>query len=183
MSTLPDLLHRAVLVIDMQVGVVAHAYERAAVVANILHVIGQARNARVPVIWIQHASEDLVPGTSVWQIVSELVPNPDELVLEKHFGDAFEDTRLASVLASLKVGHLTIVGAQTDACIRSTLHGAFVRGYDVTLVKDAHTTDDLTAWGAPAPKDVIAHTNLYWGFQSAPGRTANVVEASALAFS
>jgi hypothetical protein len=70
---------------------------------------------------------------------------------------------------------LLVVGAQTDACVRSTLHGAFVRGYDTFLVSDAHTTEDLTRWGAPPPAQVIAHTNLYWGEQSAPGRTAATV--------
>jgi hypothetical protein len=67
-----------------------------------------------------------------------------------------------------------VAGAQTDACIRSTLHGAFVRGYDTTLVSDAHTTEDQTQWGAPPPDQVIAHTNLYWQDQAAPGRTAEV---------
>jgi nicotinamidase-related amidase len=70
------------------------------------------------------------------------------------YGDSFEDTTLEIVLSGLGV-------TQTDACIRSTLHGAFARGYDATLVSDAHTTEDQTAWGAPAPDQVIAHTNLY----------------------
>ena len=65
---------------------------------------------------------------------------------------------------------LAVVGAQTDACIRSTLYGAFVRGYDATLVSDAHTTEDQTEWGAPPPDQVIAHTNLYWTYETAPGR-------------
>ena len=68
-----------------------------------------------------------------------------------------------------------VTGAETDECIRCTLHGAFTRGYDATLVSDAHTTEDQTAWGAPPPEQVIAHTNLYWNFQSAPGRTAGTV--------
>ena len=55
------------------------------------------------------------------------------------------------------------------------VHGAFTRGYDATLVSDAHTTEDLTKWGAPPPDQVIAHTNLYWSYQSAPGRTAGAV--------
>ncbi len=75
-----------------------------------------------------------------------------------------------------------MVGAQTDACVRSTLHGALVRGYDAILVRDAHTTEDLTAWGAPPPGDVIAHTNLYWTQQSAPGRTAGTVAAADVDF-
>ena len=81
-----------------------------------------------------------------------------------------------------KVGHLVVAGAQTDVCIRSTIHGAFVRGYDVTLVGDAHTTIDLTPFGAPAPEKVIAHTNLYWTWQSAPGRRAAVADTAAVSF-
>ncbi len=75
-----------------------------------------------------------------------------------------------------------MTGAQTDACIRSTLHGAFTRGYDATLVADAHTTEDLSAYGAPPPAQVIAHTNLYWSFQTAPGRTAGTVESAEVDF-
>jgi nicotinamidase-related amidase len=85
-------------------------------------------------------------------------------------------------LSDLGVAHLFIVGAQTDACIRSTLHGAFVRGYDVTLVSDAHTTDGRTAWGAPPADQIIAHTNLYWTYQTAPGRTAGTVKTKDVHF-
>jgi len=70
----------------------------------------------------------------------------------------------------------------TDQCIRSTLHGAFVRGYDTLLVEDAHTTEDMSQWGAPPPEQVIAHTNLYWANQTAPGRTAGTVETKDVDF-
>jgi nicotinamidase-related amidase len=86
------------------------------------------------------------------------------------------------VLSGLGVGRLVVVGAQTDQCIRSTLHGALARGYDATLVSDAHTTEDQTAWGAPPPEAVIAHTNLYWTYQTAPGRTAGTVATSDVDF-
>jgi isochorismate hydrolase len=104
-------------------------------------------------------------------------------LVPKLYGDSFEATDLEDILAAAGVGRLVVTGAQTDACIRSTLHGAFTRGYDVTLVSDAHTTEDLSAWGAPAPAGVIAHTNLYWDHQSAPGRTAAVVPTEAVSFS
>ena len=91
-------------------------------------------------------------------------------------------TALETALSGLGVGRLFVVGAQTDACIRSTLHGAFVRGYDATLVSDAHTTEDQTAWGAPPPGQVIAHTNLYWSHQRAPGRKAGTVETKDVDF-
>ena len=83
----------------------------------------------------------------------------------------------------LGVGRLVVTGAQTDECIRSTIHGAFTRGYDVTLVGDAHTTEDLSEWGAPPPDKVIAHTNLYWQNHAAPGRTAAVAETKDVTFS
>ncbi|MGI8589476.1 MAG: cysteine hydrolase, partial [Nakamurella sp.] len=47
----------------------------------------------------------------------------------------------------------------------------------------AHTTEDHSAWGAPPPDKVIAHTNLYWQYQAAPGRTAGVVETRNVTFS
>ena len=121
-------------------------------------------------------------GSDDWRIVPELKPDDAEPLVEKSYGDSFEDTNLEKVLSGLGVGRLVVVGAQTDECIRSTLHGAFVRGYDATLVSDAHTTEDLSEWGAPPPDKVIAHTNLYWGNHTAPGRTAGTVETKDVDF-
>src|SRR5262249_33546330 len=126
----------------------------------------------VPVVWVQHQSEQLKAGTDGWRIVPELTRDDDEPLVEKCYGDAFEDTTLESVLSDLKVGRLVVVGAQTDACIRATLHGALFRGYDALLVSDAHTTEDCSRWGAPPPAEVIAHTNFYWSCEEVPGRTA-----------
>jgi isochorismate hydrolase len=127
------------------------------------------------VVWVQHTDEGLPRDSDVWQYVPELVRRGSEPLVHKSYGDSFEDTDLETVLADRGVGRLVVTGAQTDACIRSTLHGAFVRGYDVTLVGDAHTTEDLSEFGAPPPDQVIAHTNLYWKWQGAPGRTAGTV--------
>jgi nicotinamidase-related amidase len=175
MTTLENRPNTALLVVDVQNGVVEGAHERDAVVANIGSLVDRARRERVPVVWVQHASEQLASGSDTWRIVPELAPDDEEPLIEKRFGDSFEDTALESVLSDLGVGRLVVVGAQTDACIRATLHGAFVRGYDATLVGDAHTTEDSTAWGAPPPDQVIAHTNLYWAYEEAPGRTAETV--------
>ena len=128
-------------------------------------------------IWVQHQSGELPEGSEQWQYVPELKMDDGEPVVHKRYGDSFEDTTLESELAARSVGRLIVTGAQTDACVRSTLHGAFTRGYDTTLVSDAHTTEDLTQWGAPPVDAVIAHTNLYWSFQTAPDRTAAVARA------
>jgi nicotinamidase-related amidase len=159
-TTLENRPNTALLVVDVQNCVVQAAHARDAVVANV----------------------GALGGSNDWRIVPELVPAEAEPLVEKHYGDAFEDTTLATVLSGLGVGRLVIVGAQTDACIRSTLHDAFARGYDVTLVSDAHTTEDLTAWGAPPPAQVITHTNLYWTYQTAPGRIAGTVETKDVDF-
>lgn len=182
MTTLENRPNSALLVVDVQNGVVGAAHERDAVVANIAGLVDRAREERVPVVWVQHADEELVPDSEPWQIVPELVPDEGEPLVHKEYGDSFEATDLETILSGLGVGRLLVVGAQTDACIRSTLHGALARGYDATLVSDAHTTEDLSPWGAPPPDQVIAHTNLYWRNQTAPGRTAGTVAAADVDF-
>ncbi len=178
MTTLPERNNQALIVIDVQVGVVAGAHRRDDVVACIAQLVDHARRVDVPVVWVQHSSDELQPGSEAWTYVPELVPAASEPLIEKRYGDAFEDTDLEDVLQRLEVGRLLVCGAQTDACIRSTLHGALVRGYDAILIGDAHTTEDLSAWGAPPPEQVIAHTNLYWSEQQAPGRTAGTVSST-----
>jgi nicotinamidase-related amidase len=177
-TTLPDRPSTALLVIDVQNGVVAGAHNRDAVIANISTLVGQARAAGAPVVWVQHSDDNLPRGSEGWQYVPELVREEAEPLVHKSFGDSFEGTDLEARLAERGVGRLVVTGAQTDMCIRSTIHGAFVRGYDVTLVGDAHTTEDLSAYGAPPPDLVVAHTNLYWQEQSAPGRRAGTVDTA-----
>ena len=182
MTTLTDRPRTALLVIDVQNGVVRGAHDRDRVVATIAGLVDRARAADVTVVWVQHRSDDLPADSEQWRIVPELTPRDNEPLVHKAYGDSFEDTDLEPALAAARVGRLVVTGAQTDACIRSTLHGAFTRGYDATLVADAHTTEDLSAYGAPPPAQVIAHTNLYWRFQTAPGRTAGTVDAADVDF-
>ena len=182
MTTLENRPNTALLVVDVQNGVVDGVYRRDTVVANIAGLVERARREQVPVVWVQHSDDELEAGGDAWRIVPELVPDGAEPLVGKEYGDSFEDTSLEAVLSGLGVGRLLVVGAETDACIRSTLHGAFARGYDATLVSDAHTAGDKSAWGAPPTEQVIAHTNLYWGFQTAPGRTAGTVETKDVDF-
>jgi len=182
MTTLENRPNSALLVIDVQNGVVTGNHDRDGVVANIAQLVDRARQERVPVVWVQHNDGGLARGSEDWQIVPELTPDEGEPRIDKCYGDSFEDTDLEDVLAGLGVGSLVVAGAQTDMCIRSTLHGAFARGYDATLVSDAHTTEDLTEYGAPPPDKVIAHTNLYWQDHTAPGRTAGTVATQDVAF-
>ena len=182
MTTLTDRPNTALLVVDVQNSVMSGAYNRDQVIGNIAALVDKARAEQVPIVWVQHSSDQMPEGSEGWRYVPELVQADAEPVVHKKYGDSFEETELESVLAARGVGRLIVAGAQTDACIRSTLHGALVRGYDATLVDDAHTTEDLTEYGAPAPDKVVAHTNLYWKYQQAPGRVAGTVSTAAVSY-
>ncbi|MDN4614935.1 isochorismatase family protein [Leifsonia sp. F6_8S_P_1B] len=178
MTTLQGREGSALLVIDVQNGVIGGAHRKDEVVATIRGLVDRARAEGTPVVWIQHSDDELARGSDEWRIVDELSPAAGEPVVHKHYADAFEESSLEEVLEGGRVGRIVVAGSQTDECIRSTLHGGLVRGYDVTLVGDAHTTEDLSDWGAPTPDLVIAHTNLYWSNHRAPGRTAEVADAA-----
>jgi nicotinamidase-related amidase len=183
MTTLSDRPNTALLVIDVQINVVEGAHNRNGVIANINTLVEKARGDGVPIVWVQHNDPRNLPRDSDgWQYVPELKRDESEPLVHKQYGDSFEDTDLEDILAQHRVGRLVVAGAQTDACIRSTLHGALVRGYDATLVGDAHTTEDLSEYGAPTPDKVIAHTNLYWSEQRAPGRVGGVVPTASVEF-
>ena len=176
MTTLENRPNTALLVVDMQTGVIVAAHGRDAVAKNVQTLVAKARREHIAVIWVQHSDKQLTKGSDAWRIVPGLTPGDAEPLVDKSYGDSFENTNLEAVLSGRGIGRLVVVGAQSDACIRSTIHGAFVRGYDVTLVSDAHTTEDHSEWGAPPPDKVIAHTNLYSTYQTAPGRKAGTIE-------
>ena len=182
MTTLKNRPNTALLVIDVQNGVMASSINRDSVIGNIKSLIDKARAEHVPVVWVQHSDKGLPRESEVWQYVPELQREEAEPLVHKSYGDSFEGTDLETRLAALGVGRLVVTGAQTDMCIRSTIHGGFARGYDVTLVTDAHTTEDLSEWGAPPPDKVISHTNMYWSDQSAPGKKAATVETAQVDF-
>lgn len=182
MSTLEGRDGTALLVVDVQNDVMAPAYERDAVIDRIGSLVDRARAEEVPVVWVQHSDDEMTIDSDAWQIVADLVPAAGEARVRKEHGDSFEGTDLEEVLAELGVSRLVVAGAETDACIRSTIHGAFTRGYDTVLVSDAHTAMDKSEWGAPPVDAVIAHTNLYWSFQTAPGRSAGTATAEEVVF-
>ena len=168
----------------MQIATVGNAYERDRVIANIATLVDQARAEDVPVLWVQHSNGNLPKGSEGWQYVAELERLDAEPLVHKSYADSFEATDLEERLAERAVGRLVVTGAQTEECIRATLHGALVRGYDATLVSDAHTTEDLREWGFPvAPEQSIAYTNAYWSWAAAPGRSGSVVATAEVDFS
>jgi nicotinamidase-related amidase len=169
----------ALIVIDVQVNVVADAFKRDEKVANMALAVAKARAAKVPVIWVRHSAEDLPLQSDGWQIVPELTPLEGEPIVEKLYGSSFEATNLDELLATLKVSHLYICGAQTNNCVRHTSHAAFERGYDVTLIADAHTTSGFE-WNGYVVEaaSTIDEQNTNFMQYELPGRTARSMKVA-----
>lgn len=183
MSTLDNRPNRALIVVDMQVGVVRDAYEIDEVTSTIKELVVKARRADASVVWVQDHAEDRAIDSADWQLVDGLDPLADEPRVGKVFGDAFADTDLEEVLADRGVGELVLVGAASEQCVRCTMHSAVVRGYDVALVKGAHSTTDMTAWGMPAPSVVVGFMDMVAAFgMQWPGREGRSVTPDQVAF-
>ena len=174
----------ALIVVDMQAGILASAWERERVIANVAHVVSRARDAGVPVIWVQHNDSELPRGSVPWQLVAGLRPVGGEPVIDKSFNSAFEQTELEQKLKDLDVSHLLLAGTLTNWCIRSTAYAALERGYDLTLVEDAHTTDDLTlSDGRVIPaRDIVDELNVAIRWLAYPGRMNTAAAAADVDF-
>jgi nicotinamidase-related amidase len=149
----------ALVVIDVQQGLMEEAYQRDEVLNRINTLLARARASQTPVIYVQHDEPkgyQLEVGTVAWQIHPAVAPRPDEPVVNKRASDAFYDTTLKQELDRRGIHHLVVVGGQTEYCVDTTVRRATTCGYDVTLVSDAHTTYDCEMLTAP---QIIAHTN------------------------
>lgn len=184
MATVREGKKTALVVVDAQVGVMRDAWDAARVIGNIAQAVEKARAQGVPVIWVQHADEELVYGSPEWQWVPELVPAEGEIRVYKQFNSSFEQTNLEETLAGLGVTHMALAGAATNWCIRATAYGALDRGYDLTLIKDGHTTesmefDDGTIIEA---ENIVVELNVAMRWLSYPGRTNRTVKAEEIDF-
>jgi len=183
MSNFVDRSNSALLVIDVQVGVVDEAYERDAKVSNMSKAIEKARAESIPVIWVQHSDEGLVLESADWEIVPELTPLPGEPKVRKTYRSSFEETNLEEILKDLGVSHLYVCGAETNNCVRHTSHTALEKGYDVTLISDAHTTTgfEWNGYIVDAAR-VIDEQNINIMDYDLPGRTARAIPVAEVAF-
>ena len=184
MATVRNGNNGVLLVVDVQVGVMSKAWDAPRVIKNVSRAVERARDQGVPVIWVQHSDEDLVYGSPEWQWVSELAPAQGEPLIHKRFNSSFEQTPLEEELARLGATHIVLAGAATNWCIRATAYGALERGYDLTLVKDAHTTgtmelDDGTKIEAA---HIIRELNIAMTWLSYPGRTNATATAAEVDF-
>jgi nicotinamidase-related amidase len=183
MSAYRDRPNKALIVIDVQNGVVDFSKNRNEVVSKIATLVEQARKSKTDVIWVQHSEDDMPIDSEYWQIVPDLQPAANEKIIHKLWRSAFEETDLEEVLQELKVGHLIVTGAQTNYCVRHTIHSAIERGLDITLVEDAHTTMD-DSWGntvIPA-EYIIAELNRSCANYELPDSEIDVRPAQAISF-
>ena len=183
MSNFTDRSSSALLVVDVQVGVMADAYERDSKIANMRRAVDKARAASVPIVWIQHSDEELVLESPDWQLVPELEPFPGESLVRKTFRSSFEETSLEELLSGLGVSHLYVCGAETNNCVRHTSHAALEKGYDLTLLTDAHTTTgfEWNGYIVDAAR-VIDEQNTNFMSYSLPGRQARALSVTELSF-
>lgn len=184
MATVRDGNKGVQVVVDVQVGVVRDAWEASRIVANVALVVERARAEAVPIVWVQHSDENLTLGSPAWQWVPELVPANGEPVIHKHFNSAFEQTSFEQELARLGATHLVLAGAQTNWCIRATAYGALERGYDLTLVKDAHTTETLVLddGSRVEASGVVQDLNITMRWLAYPGRVCGCAKAGDVDF-
>jgi nicotinamidase-related amidase len=180
LSTLSARDATALVVIDVQNGVVEGAFKRDEVIANIQQAVAKARAASVPVIWVQHSDEELEIDSDAWQIVSELIPLEGEAMIRKTFRSSFEGTNLGEVLASLNASHLVICGAQSNNCVRHTGQDALAKGYDVTLIADAHTTTGYEWRGRVVSAQAVVEEQTDNFNEQLPGRFARSVPLAQL---
>jgi len=184
MATVREGTAPVLLVVDVQVGVMRDAWESPRVIRNVCRTVERARAEGVPVLWVQHSDADLPEGSDRWQLVPELAPAAGEPILHKHFNSSFEQTPLDEELARLGATHVVLAGAATNWCIRATAYGALERGYDVTLVKDAHTTEtmELDERVKIEAADVVQELNIAMTWLSYPGRKNGAATAEELDF-
>ncbi len=172
------------LVVDAQVGVLRSLWDTARIIRNVDATVKKARSQGVPVIWVQHTDDELVHDSSDWKLAPELEPVDGEVRIEKKFNSSFEQTPLDEILARLDVTHIVLAGAATNWCIRATAYGALDRGYDVTLVKDAHTTETMELEDGVhiEAADIIRELNIAMTWLSYPGRVNGTASAEEVDF-
>ena len=184
MATIRQGKRSVLVVVDVQVDVVRDAWERTRVVGNVALAVEQARAQGVPVVWVQHEDEGMPRGSAGWQWVPELAPREGDVRIFKRFPSSFEDTPLEAELARLGATRVVLAGAQTNWCIRATAYAALERGYDLTLVRDAHTTDaaDLGDGRVIAAESFVDDLNLAMTWLAYPGRKPSIAKADELDF-
>ncbi len=161
-----QMVKSALVIIDMQLGNFQGSdpvYDGEILLSKVQRLIGKARDEGVPVFFVQNKGREGDPdeiGTPGWEIHPTIAPKEGDVVIEKATPDAFHRTTLSQELRSKGIEKLVIAGLQTEYCIDTTCRRAYSLGYDVVLVKDAHSTWDSSSLTA---EQIVEHHNQVLG--------------------
>lgn len=173
--------HTALLVVDVQNAMFTYPdfklHNEEKVLDNIANLVEKARDANMPIVYIQHTEDDseYKEGSSTWEIHPRIAPRSTDVVVQKRTCDSFHETNLQEELNKLQIEKLVIIGMQTEFCIDTTVRSAFSKGYNNILVKDAHSTFDTDHLIA---SQIINHHNHVLG----GGRFAILKETKEISF-
>ena len=174
----------ALLIVDVQNAALEKAFNRKKTVENLNEVQAKARAMNVPIIFIQHADDEFVEGSEGWQFVEELDVENGDRIISKRYNSVFEETCLEAVLHELRISKIVLGGAATNWCIRATAYGALDRGYDVTLIRDGHTTESIELGNGKEilAADIIMEFNIAMSWLKYPGRINKALLAKEIEF-
>lgn len=116
--------------------------------ANAVRLIALFRASGMPIMHVRHLEQDpalgfLLEGTPGADIDTRVAPSSEEILITKHYANAFRDTVLAKVLHVQGAKELFFCGATSNRCIDATVRAAFDMGYHCTLIEDACAAADL----------------------------------------
>ncbi len=126
------------------------------IIPNIAALLKKARKQGIPVIYLRDAhtktdremdiwGEHAMKGTGASEIVPELKPEKNDIVIEKRWYSGFVDTELPSVLKKLGVDTLIILGVSTDICVQNNVGHAYFSGYKTIVPQDCTASIDEEA--------------------------------------
>jgi nicotinamidase-related amidase len=105
-------------------------------------------------IWGEHA----MAGDPGAEVIDELAPREGEIISPKRGYGAFDGTGLDEQLRELGVDEVVITGQHTHICVRHSSYGALIRGYEITVLKDA-----VCAFEGVSEEDALEYLKSTYG--------------------
>lgn len=140
----PMTPNEGLLVIDMQAGLFQMkqpVYEAESLIQAVSNAIASARSEGLPVIYTQHENNRfLQSGTDAWQIIPDITPRPEDVLISKRHPSVFRDTPLEDLLRDRAITRLRICGLISNGCVKDACLEALHKGYPVTLIANGHST-------------------------------------------
>ncbi len=154
-------MNQTLLIIDAQQELVDGNKEVSAVfnkeqlIRNINLVIEKARELDVLIVFIRDL--DVAGGQGEgFQVHNEINVPTEAVILDKAATNSFHGTGLLNHLQTQGIEHIVVMGCATQHCVDSAVRTATISGFDVTLVRDGHSTTDSDVLSA---EQIIKHHN------------------------